>query len=150
VSNRNLDGHTSFSLAFLGRSSGIGEGQAQALEPILKFDNASAGTSPVMAGLNQLPRSLAADGMHGRKRNVAIAGIDSSPGSIDDMDDHEAREEKRRQPVKRACNECRQQKVSLCAALLISWSSLANIWIATAPMRRHSRSLGRLFTMPSA
>ena len=63
-----------------------------------------------MAGLNQVPMSLA-DGVHGRKRNVTMAGIDSSPGSIDDMDDQEAREEKRRQPVKRACNECRQQKV---------------------------------------
>jgi len=78
----------------------------------VNFDNASAGTSPVMAGPNQLPLSLAADGVHGRKRNVTIAGIDSSPGSIEDMDDHDAREEKRRQPVKRACNECRQQKVS--------------------------------------
>lgn len=102
--------HTSFSLASLGRSSGIGEGQAQALEPIVNFDNASVGTSPVMSGLNQVSMSLA-DGVHGRKRNVTMAGIDSSPGSIEDMDDHEAREEKRRQPVKRACNECRQQKV---------------------------------------
>jgi hypothetical protein len=66
-----------------------------------------------MAGVNQLPVSVAADGVHGRKRNVTIAGIDSSPGSIEDMDDNEAREEKRRQPVKRACNECRQQKVGL-------------------------------------
>jgi hypothetical protein len=65
-----------------------------------------------MAGLNHLPHSLAADGVHGRKRNMTIAGIDSSPGSMEDMDDHDAREEKRRQPVKRACNECRQQKVS--------------------------------------
>ncbi|KAJ5294478.1 hypothetical protein PENANT_c006G09232 [Penicillium antarcticum] len=62
-----------------------------------------------MAGLNQLP--VAADGMPGRKRNVTMAGIDSSPGSMEDMDDHDAREEKRRQPVKRACNECRQQKL---------------------------------------
>ncbi|KAJ6079454.1 hypothetical protein N7467_009207 [Penicillium canescens] len=62
-----------------------------------------------MAGLNQLP--VAADGVHGRKRNVIMAGIDSSPGSMEDMDDHDAREEKRRQPVKRACNECRQQKL---------------------------------------
>jgi hypothetical protein len=64
-----------------------------------------------MAGVNQLPVSVAADGVHGRKRNMAIAGIDSSPGSMEDMDDNDAREEKRRQPVKRACNECRQQKV---------------------------------------
>jgi hypothetical protein len=125
VSNRDLDQHTSFSLASLGRPSGIGEGQAHALEPIVNFDNASAGTSPVMAGLNHLPHSLAADGVQGRKRNMTIAGIDSSPGSMEDMDDHDAREEKRRQPVKRACNECRQQKVRRRATGLIR-SSLAN------------------------
>lgn len=52
------------------------------------------------------------DGLgHARKRNVTMAGLDSSPGSIDDIEDSELREEKRRQPVKRACNECRQQKV---------------------------------------
>jgi hypothetical protein len=105
--NPDLDRITSFSLASLGRSSGIGGGQA-ALESTVSADNASVG-SPVMAGLNQLP--VAADGVHGRKRNVIMAGIDSSPGSMEDMDDHDAREEKRRQPVKRACNECRQQKV---------------------------------------
>lgn len=47
-----------------------------------------------------------------RKRTVAMAGFESSPGSIEDVDDSELREEKKRQPVKRACNECRQQKVS--------------------------------------
>ncbi|OJJ51263.1 hypothetical protein ASPZODRAFT_127303 [Penicilliopsis zonata CBS 506.65] len=46
-----------------------------------------------------------------RKRNVVVAGLDSSPGSIDDVEDIDGREEKRRQPVKRACNECRQQKL---------------------------------------
>ncbi|CAG8314972.1 unnamed protein product [Penicillium salamii] len=73
-----------------------------------------------MSGLNQVPMSLA-DGVHGRKRNVTMAGIDSSPGSIEDMDDHEAREEKRRQPVKRACNECRQQKLR-CDVIQDPWS----------------------------
>jgi hypothetical protein len=66
-----------------------------------------------MAGVNHMSVSVGADGIHGRKRNTTIAGIDSSPGSIEDMDDNESREEKRRQPVKRACNECRQQKVCL-------------------------------------
>ena len=42
-----------------------------------------------------------------------MAGLDSSPGSIDDVEGQENHEEKKRQPVKRACNECRQQKVSL-------------------------------------
>jgi hypothetical protein len=55
-----------------------------------------------------------------RKRNVAMAGLDSSPGSVDDVEDIELREEKKRQPVKRACNECRQQKVS-------TWNSYATI-----------------------
>jgi hypothetical protein len=41
-----------------------------------------------------------------------MAGMDSSPGSIGgDVDEHG--DDKKRQPgVKRACNECRQQKVS--------------------------------------
>lgn len=47
-----------------------------------------------------------------RKRTVAMAGLDSSPGSVDDVEENDLREEKKRQPVKRACNECRQQKVS--------------------------------------
>lgn len=53
----------------------------------------------------------ASDSLQGRKRNVTIAGMDSSPGSIEDADDNDGRDDKRRQPVKRACNECRQQKV---------------------------------------
>ncbi|KAE8146187.1 hypothetical protein BDV25DRAFT_163009 [Aspergillus avenaceus] len=56
-----------------------------------------------------------------RKRNVAMAGLDSSPGSIDDVDDSELREEKKRQPVKRACNECRQQKLR-CDVIQDPWS----------------------------
>ncbi|KAI9773095.1 MAG: hypothetical protein M1840_008216 [Geoglossum simile] len=55
-----------------------------------------------------------------RKRNRSIAGLDSSPGSIDDgtgtVGSHDEEEgghdERRRLPgVKRACNECRQQKL---------------------------------------
>lgn len=47
----------------------------------------------------------------GRKRTQEAAGLDSSPGSGDG--EVEGTEERRRQPgVKRACNECRQQKVS--------------------------------------
>lgn len=58
-----------------------------------------------------VPGAVGSDSL-GMKRNVAMAGFDSSPGSIDDIDENDAREEKKRQPVKRACNECRQQKVS--------------------------------------
>lgn len=64
-----------------------------------------------MAGVNNAPVPVGADGAQGRKRNVTIAGMDSSPGSIEDVDDSDLRDDKRRQPVKRACNECRQQKV---------------------------------------
>lgn len=46
----------------------------------------------------------------GRKRTQSW---DTSPGSVEDGEDEEGQEERRRQPgVKRACNECRQQKVS--------------------------------------
>lgn len=48
------------------------------------------------------------------KRNASVAGFDSSPASLESPDingDEHARDGRRR-PVKRACNECRQQKVS--------------------------------------
>ncbi|KAI4122738.1 MAG: hypothetical protein LQ347_006407, partial [Umbilicaria vellea] len=45
----------------------------------------------------------------GRKRTQSW---DTSPGSVEDGEDEEGQEERRRQPgVKRACNECRQQKL---------------------------------------
>jgi len=51
-----------------------------------------------------------------RKRNSFIAGLDTSPGSVespdfDGADSAQQQDEERRQPIKRACNECRQQKV---------------------------------------
>ncbi len=52
----------------------------------------------------------------GRKRNRSIAGLDSSAGSVEDGEGEDGNEDRRRAPgVKRACNECRQQKVSHCA-----------------------------------
>ncbi|UPK99401.1 hypothetical protein LCI18_010336 [Fusarium solani-melongenae] len=49
------------------------------------------------------------NGANKRKRS-SMAGLESSPGS--GLDDHDADHEKKRQPgVKRACNECRQQKL---------------------------------------
>ncbi|KAG2411862.1 hypothetical protein HFD88_009418 [Aspergillus terreus] len=56
-----------------------------------------------------------------RKRNVMMAGLDSSPGSVDDVEEGDAREERRRQPVKRACNECRQQKLR-CDVIQDPWT----------------------------
>ncbi|KAJ6131481.1 C6 transcription factor (Leu3) [Penicillium sp. IBT 18751x] len=64
---------------------------------------------------------MSASDVQGRKRNVTIAGMDSSPGSIDDMDENDSRDDKRRQPVKRACNECRQQKLR-CDVVQDPWS----------------------------
>lgn len=102
------------SLASLGRPNGIGGSQTPALAPNVRDDNAPVAISPVMAGINHASVSTSvSDGVQSRKRNVTIAGMDSSPGSIEDMDDNDSRDDKRRQPVKRACNECRQQKVSV-------------------------------------
>lgn len=100
------------SLASLGRSSGIGGSQSPAFDQTVGIDNAAGAINPVMAGIHHAPVSMTASDMQNRKRNVTIAGIDSSPGSIDDAEDIDGRDDKRRQPVKRACNECRQQKVS--------------------------------------
>ncbi|KAI1620453.1 transcriptional regulatory protein LEU3 [Exophiala viscosa] len=53
--------------------------------------------------------------IQGRKRNVSIAGFDSSPASASvespDLNGDEHGRDGRRRPVKRACNECRQQKL---------------------------------------
>ena len=47
-----------------------------------------------------------------RKRKQSAAGLDSSPGSLDEGGEDEGGDGQRRTPVvKRACNECRQQKV---------------------------------------
>lgn len=80
--------------------------------------NNNAAVSPVMGGVGHA--AISPDGLgHARKRNVAMAGLDSSPGSVEEFEDSEMREEKRRQPVKRACNECRQQKVSCPSGLFV-------------------------------
>ncbi|KAL4973359.1 hypothetical protein BDW66DRAFT_142299 [Aspergillus desertorum] len=63
-------------------------------------------------GHTSISPAVASDGAgQARKRHAGMAGLDSSPGSIDDVEEVENRDEKRRQPVKRACNECRQQKL---------------------------------------
>lgn len=49
--------------------------------------------------------------MSNKRKRTSMTGIESSPGSV--LDDDHADGDKKRQPgVKRACNECRQQKVS--------------------------------------
>ena len=55
------------------------------------------------------PTSARAGGV---KRDRSVAGLDSSPGSVEDGEGEDGTEDRRRAPgVKRACNECRQQKV---------------------------------------
>ncbi|KAI1408972.1 hypothetical protein F5Y13DRAFT_171234 [Hypoxylon sp. FL1857] len=59
------------------------------------------------------PVSVHRHGSMKRKRSEGGIGVDSSPGSVIGEEDHSLAEpEKKRQPgVKRACNECRQQKL---------------------------------------
>lgn len=88
---------------FMNALSGAGSGLARTNGPI------AGGTiyrSPVGS-----PVSVKPGAERGRKRRQNTAGLESSPGSGDG--EAEGNEERRRQPgVKRACNECRQQKVS--------------------------------------
>lgn len=72
--------------------------------------NRGTGANSV-GGENRSPVSSPVSLKAGRKRTQEAAGFESSPGSGDG--EAEGTEERRRQPgVKRACNECRQQKVS--------------------------------------
>lgn len=58
-------------------------------------------TSPVSSRHGAAPK---------RKRSTGLTTLESSPGSF--VDDDQGDADKKRQPgVKRACNECRQQKV---------------------------------------
>lgn len=55
------------------------------------------------------PRSSRQGGGAKRKRSTGVGGMESSPGSF--VDDENADDKKRQPGVKRACNECRQQKL---------------------------------------
>ncbi|PGH04009.1 hypothetical protein AJ80_08593 [Polytolypa hystricis UAMH7299] len=67
----------------------------------------------VAAAAATAPPTTVAAANGGRRRNVSIlAGMESSPGSTDGgVEETEHLDDKRKQPVKRACNECRQQKL---------------------------------------
>lgn len=58
-------------------------------------------TSPVSSRHGGAPK---------RKRSTGLTALESSPGSF--LDDDQGDDKKRQPGVKRACNECRQQKVS--------------------------------------
>lgn len=89
-----------------------------------------------------------------RKRNASLAGFDSSPGTVESPEAEGSEDgnhdDKRKQPVKRACNECRQQKVSHRAIgnrtkllSLASWHgfSVHRLTMNLASLQRHSRAL---------
>lgn len=95
------------------------------------------------------------------KRKRSGAGFESSPGSVDVVENEEDEAERRRQPgVKRACNECRQQKVSQLIHLrrgrwslwqfspnaARKWTRVANVNIL-ATMRCRARSFYYLLEM---
>jgi len=83
------------------------------------------GSSIVARGAASMSPTSPASSRHGnggpkRKRSTGVAPVESSPGSFMDEDhadhgehgDHGDSDKKRQPGVKRACNECRQQKVS--------------------------------------
>ncbi|RDA92939.1 hypothetical protein CP533_3862 [Ophiocordyceps camponoti-saundersi (nom. inval.)] len=81
------------------------------------------GSSIVARGAASMSPTSPASSRPKRKRSSGLMGADSSPGSVlDDDDDHDHHDDhddhiitdhdRKRQPgVKRACNECRQQKL---------------------------------------
>lgn len=78
-----------------------------------------------------------------RKRSSVLVGAESSPGSdLDDDHADAADHDKKRQPgVKRACNECRQQKVSRTTMLGLPGPMLT---ATSAALRRRPGTLPRL------
>ncbi|EXJ76876.1 hypothetical protein A1O3_10521 [Capronia epimyces CBS 606.96] len=58
------------------------------------------------------PGSALTSPIQGHKRNASFAGLESSPASTESPDQNgDGHRDSRRRPVKRACNECRQQKL---------------------------------------
>lgn len=73
--------------------------------------NLAALTSPVHRSDGGLSSPVISQS---RKRDASVAGLDASPGSNESADQNDGDEQQsRKRPVKRACNECRQQKVRL-------------------------------------
>jgi hypothetical protein len=95
-----------------GGSTGVAPGAvkgAVSAAGAVSTENNTPLTSPIRGN----PTPAAAGGFGGvKRRNVSITGLDSSSGSPEDVEEADTHEERRKQPVKRACNECRQQKVS--------------------------------------
>ena len=78
--------------------------------------NLAALTSPTHRADGGLSSPVVAQN---RKRDASVAGLDASPGSNESADHNDGDDQQsRKRPVKRACNECRQQKVSTGCSLL--------------------------------
>jgi hypothetical protein len=91
----------------------------------------------------------AASGISNRKRNASLAGFDSSPGTVESPEAEGSEDgnhdEKRKHPVKRACNECRQQKVSPPSPPIGDTKDKAPLSLTS----RHEFSVHRLTMKPS-
>lgn len=140
-------------------TSGIGGGGAIGVGQMSsESQNATPLTSPIRHNANihsggQLLGALSGgSSLAGRKRNGVGAGLDSSPGSIDDLDDGDQQDGKKRQPVKRACNECRQQKVSAIFLYVRAWSRFVVLieHSYSASLRCNPRSVHGLLALPSS
>lgn len=95
--------------------------------------NGVGGGAASFGSTQQSPDAASWKGSPGRKRNRSIAGLDSSPGANDSEDgtivgngdDLQSLQSQdyhmRKASVKRACNECRQQKVG--SSLIYSTNS---------------------------
>jgi hypothetical protein len=72
---------------------------------------AAGAGSPLRPSAQHSPSDTRGNGI---KRKRSGAGLESSPGTGGEDNDAEEAERRRQPGVKRACNECRQQKVCVC------------------------------------
>lgn len=120
------------SVAGAGNGSSFGGGPGVAPSPVKGAASAAGAgptenNTPLASPVRGNPTPAAAGVFGGvKRRNVSMTGFDSSPGSPDDIEEVDAHEERRKQPVKRACNECRQQKVSYYRTITLRCMACSN------------------------
>lgn len=115
-------------------------------------------TSPLRGPANP-PHNLArgVTNSPGKRRNASFGGQSGSPGSTNGGEEGEGQDEKKKHPAKRACNECRQQKVGslLCTKVVVSKqipSDPRALWLTKdtlVTLRRGSRTLYDVHQVPS-
>ncbi|KAI1951851.1 hypothetical protein LOZ57_001263 [Ophidiomyces ophidiicola] len=79
------------------------------MRPTTSESNNDFIVSPLRGATNPPGGAAAGRPITGKRRHVSIGGQSGSPGSADG--EEEAQDDKKKHPVKRACNECRQQKL---------------------------------------